>query len=137
MAQQPSVAGLSCSARQAAQEAATAAGGLVSWQATTEPPVPPVPVAPPPPVPVTAPPAPVAAPPVPVAAPPVPVTAPPVPVTAPPVPPVPVAEPITQFSGIAFITLSPQTPSDTAIESCVEPGAVQANVVFAPCAPIV
>ena len=42
-----------------------------------------------------------------------------------------------QLIGIAFITLSPQTPSDTAIDSWVEPAVVQVKVVLAPCAPIV
>ena len=42
-----------------------------------------------------------------------------------------------QLIGITFVTLSPQTPSDTASESWVAPAAVQVKVVLAPCAPIV
>ena len=42
-----------------------------------------------------------------------------------------------QLIGIAFITLSPQTPSETASESWVQPAVVHVKVELAPCAPIV
>src|SRR3954469_14112459 len=123
--QQPSVAGFRFPLRQVRQDIASATGGAVSYghmSVLIVPPVPPVPV---PPVP----------------EPPVP-TEPPVPeppVPEPPVPAVPVVPavppPAMQVIGIAFMRLSPQMPSLTAIDSCTAPAAVQRKVVDAACAP--
>src|SRR4051812_15791581 len=157
--QQPSVAGFRFPLRQVRQDIASAPGGAVSYgpmgvlivppvPPVPEPPVPPVPEppVPEPPVPAvpTVPPVPAVptVPPVPTE-PPVPAvpTVPPVPAvpTEPPVPAVPVVPavppPAMQVIGIAFIRLSPQMPSLTAIESCTAPAAVQRKVVDAACAP--
>src|SRR4051812_20321692 len=145
--QQPSVAGFRFPLRQVRQDIASATGGAVSYghmSVLIVPPVPPVPVppVPEPPVP-TEPPVPeppVPEPPVPaVPVPPVPPVPPEPPVPEPPVPAVPVVPavppPAMQVIGIAFMRLSPQMPSLTAIDSCTAPAAVQRKVVDAACAP--
>src|SRR6185436_18719279 len=94
------------------------------------PPVPVEPAPPPPAVPVVPAPPPPVVPATPVPAVPVVPPRPPAP-AAPVVPAVPVAAGRLQVIGMMLVSESPQTVSVMAIDSCVEPAAVQVNVVFA------